>query len=522
VTGVATLRPRPVVNVTEHEHRDRALALDVLRGRFTVAGETRALGPDPDWHDPALPEDDEWRIEWVKFGWGVDLAHSGHGDAWERLTGSWIEQCAPDEDAAEVTARRVLNWIYAWQHLDVSGDHAARLHDSLVRQVEHVRANLAPARNHRTLALYALLIAGLAFPDLETARDALDELGRNLAADFHPDGVHREASTHYHAIALRSFVGARENAGLHGLALPRGYTSRLARAQVFLAHCTRPDGTIPALSDADTGDYARLVDAWPAERNVSFRFGGYHVQRSSAGHFLIFDCGPLGDGGHGHYDLLSFEAHGGGRPLVLDPGRGSYSEAPPNRRRWFRGTAAHNTVTVDELDQTPYTRGRPAGEVATHRFLGRASAPGLDVLAGEVRSPCYEAVHQRRIAFVAERYWIVEDRLEGEREHRYDLRYHLAPGVARLDGATVRGRGVTLVVCGADAVALEPGWIAPRYGELHDAPVVSAVAHAARARFVTLLAPGELPARLSLTLDGRIHVELEGLRDTLDPREWGV
>ena len=233
--------------------------------------------------------------------------------------------------------------------------------------------------------------------------------------------------------------------------------------------------------------------------------------------YLIFDCGPLGDGGHGHYDLLSFEAHANGRPLVLDPGRGSYSEAPPNRRRWFRGTAAHNTVTVDGLDQTPYTRGRPSGPTAQGRFLGRSTHLGLDVLAGEARSPEYEAVHERRIAFVADRYWIVEDRLEGEREHRYDLRYHLAPGAARIAGTTMLAPGAWLSVVGADELSLEQGWIAPRYGEYLDAPVLSAVARGRSARFLTLLA-GE-PARLTLAAGG-VRVEIGGRTDVLDPSTW--
>ena len=159
---------------------------------------------------------------------------------------------------------------------------------------------------------------------------------------------------------------------------------------------------------------------------------------------------------------------------MLDPGRGSYSEAPPNLRRWFRGTAAHNTVTVDGLDQTPYTRGRPFGPTAEARLLARTD----EVLAGEVRSPQYEAVHRRRITFVDERRWVIEDELEGEREHHYDLRFHLPPG-----------GGTSLRIEGADSIRTERGWIAPRYGEYLDAPVISAVAHGTHARFVTELAP---------------------------------
>jgi len=428
--------------ITEHEHRSREIADDVLEGRFTVAGETRALGADPDWRTESLPADEEWRIEWVKFAWGLDLAHAAEetGDpayraAWERLTASHAAHVPPDADAAEVTARRVLNWIYAAQRF---GGH---LPDNLEAQVEHVRANLAHERNHRTLELYALFVAGLALPGREPlAREALELLGENLATDFRPDGVHREASTHYHAIALRSLVGARVNARRHGLPLPDGYDDRLARALRFLAHATRPDGTIPALSDADTGDYrpllalaADLIEDDPP--GASFPDGGYHVQRSgwdADARYLIFDCGPLGDGGHGHYDLLSFEAHAGRRALVLDPGRGSYSEAPPNLRRRFRSTAAHNTVTVDGLDQTPYTRGRPAGPTAEGRLLHRDAA----TLVAEARSPAYDAVHTRSITRDRDG-WVIADVLRAPTEHAYGLRLHLPPG----GGTDVRVQG---------------------------------------------------------------------------------
>ena len=107
-------------------------------------------------------------------------------------------------------------------------------------------------------------------------------------------------------------------------------------------------------------------------RRTSPRASRTAATSSSArgGRYLIFDCGPLGDGGHGHYDLLSVEAWDGARPLVLDPGRFTYAEP---LRRWFRGTAAHNTVCVDGEDQTPYARGRSSLPSAEGRFLGRAT-----------------------------------------------------------------------------------------------------------------------------------------------------
>ena len=167
-------------------------------------------------------------------------------------------QVPPDHDSSDVTARRILNWIYAWQRLpeaDVAG-----LAESIGEQARHVRANLTAERNHRTLELYALLIVALALPELKIA-PPVAELHDNLLTDFGPDGVHRERSTHYHFIALRSFVGARENCRRFGVALPAGFDERLTLACEFARDCRRPDGTIPALSDSDTGDYDELLVA---------------------------------------------------------------------------------------------------------------------------------------------------------------------------------------------------------------------------------------------------------------------
>ena len=146
-------------------------------------------------------------------------------------------------------------------------------------------------------------------------------------------------------------------------------------------------------------------------------------------------------------------------------------------------------MTVDSRDQTPYTRKRPDGPTAEGRFLGRTSAPGIDVLAGEARSPVYDAIHQRRITFVDGRYWVIEDRLQGEIEHEYDLRFHLAPGDAAIDGETVRADGLTLVIAGAGQIRLEPGWIAPEYGRRIEAPVVSARQWGRDAMFTTIVVP---------------------------------
>ena len=287
----AEICPRPVHCVIAHLHQDRGVADDACAGRFTELGLTLELGPQPDWVHGDFPADEEWRIALGKFYVGLDLAAAfgqsgdrGYQRAWERLVTSWTAQVPIGLESTDTVGRRMLNWIYAWSAFaqsqwfeGLAPGTDALLADSLAAQAGWLRRNLTEARNHRTLELYALFIHALALPELDVDGEllefALGALGRNLESDFRADGVHVEASTHYHLIVLRSFVGVRVNARRFGLALPEGFDERLRAALEFAMHCHRPDGEIPALSDADGGSYAELLSLAAEElRRPDYRY----------------------------------------------------------------------------------------------------------------------------------------------------------------------------------------------------------------------------------------------------------
>lgn len=561
---------RDVVCVVDETRRDLAVARDALEGRFTHHGVTLELGRRPDWRTGGLPDDAEWRIEWVKLYEGLDLAHAHRvtGDgrflaAWEDLVESFCDQVPVGFDSSDVSARRIQNWLYAWQRFaaPLRAGLAERLVERLVADADHVAAHLTPERNHRTIELYALLLVGIAVdPSGRRAEEALDLLAANAVADVWDDGVHRECSTDYHLIVLRSFVGAVANARQVGLAVPEALVERIQRACDFALHVQRPDGTTPALSDGDQGDFRPLLAlagdlldrpdlVWaatggrdgrpPARRLVTFPTGGYCVQRSGWGddrrdyadeRWCVVDCGPLGDGGHGHYDHLNVEMAGGGRTLVVDPGRYTYADDGDHGwRHRFKGTAAHNTVTVDGRDQTPYRCGKPKGPTSAARLVGRATVPGLDVVVGEATSPCYEALHTRAVAFVDGDYWIVHDRLRGEVPHRYEARWHLAP---EADGRTtvedhgdqvvVRAPGLAIAVprwCGT--VTVVRGWVSPTYGVRRPAPVVVVTATGrVDADLVAAVVPGDGPVRLAAAGGEGWGVARVGRVDGRTDRVW--
>jgi Heparinase II/III N-terminus/Heparinase II/III-like protein len=558
-----TLRYWPVADADE----TRPEKIDALmRGRFEFNGETHDL-PDPvDWLvNPS--RDVEWHILLHKFYYavGLGLGFERTGDAryaerWAALIDGWIALVPAGFIAADVTGRRVQNWIYSYHLFVTHAAHKApvdagfhrRLLQSLHEQVEYLCAHLTPKRNHRTLELYAIFLAGVVFPEMRRAAHwrgfALAQTLANMGCDLLADGVHCELSTDYHHLALKNWLNFRRLVAGNGIAVPAEMDAALQRALEFSLHVHKPDGIVPSLSDGDARGFPDLLAQGaelfgrddlryaatagaqgtpPARRVAHFASSGYSVIRSGWGdgasnfadaQYLVFDSGPLGEGNHGHFDALSFELAAYGRSLIVDPGRYTYSEAVDasdgvNWRVRFRGTAAHNTVCVDGRQQTRYVPkpvkdavSRHATGSVRHKISGppaeaalheRFHSARLDLLHGQVRSAEYDALHERCIVFVDRCYWIVCDWLRAPTEHQYALNFQLgahAEGAVALslhDGLRLRSPGLLIVQAPRAGVhhAIEPGWVSARYGHKQPAPALRSRVTARDADFDTLLLP---------------------------------
>jgi len=539
----------------------------LMRGRFEFNGETHEL-PDPIAWLINPSADVEWHILLHKFyyavGLGMAFERSGDGryaERWVTLIDSWMRVTPPGFIAADVTGRRVQNWIYSYHQFVTNAMHDTRaaisapfhrrLLQSIHQQVEYLCENLTPKRNHRTLELYAIFLAGVVFPEMRRAAHwrafALEQTVANMASDLLADGVHCELSTDYHHLVLKNYLNFRRLASLNGIAVPQAMDAALHRALEFSMHVHKPDGIVPSLSDGDARGFLDLLQNGaelygradmlyvatrgahgkpPARRAAHFAASGYTIIRSNWGRggadfadaqYLIFDSGPLGEGNHGHFDALSFELAAFGRSLVVDPGRYTYSEAvvPPESVNWrvhFRGTAAHNTVCVDGKQQTRYsprtikepsrhtqgsTRHKISGPAAEAQLLERFHAAHLDLLHGQVRSHEYDALHQRCIVFVDQRYWIVSDWLHAAGEHDYTLKFQLgahAQGCTELactEGLRLRSPGLLIAQPARDGVqhTLDAGWVSLRYGDKQPAPALRSTIRARDAEFDTLLLP---------------------------------
>jgi uncharacterized heparinase superfamily protein len=533
----------------------------LMQGHFEFNGETHTLADPVNWlTNPSA--DVEWHILLHKFYYaaGLGQAYLVTGDAsyvdrWMALIDSWMRVTPPGFIAADVTGRRVQNWIYSTRAFIAHGTQplaqldagfVRRMLESLSQQVDFLCQNLTPKRNHRTLELYAIFLAGVAFPEMRRAaywrEFALRETLANMQADLQADGVHCEQSTDYHHLALRNWLHVRTLATRNGIQAPPQMDRLLERALEFSMHVHKPDGAVPSLSDGDVRSFLPLLlhgaqlfgredmrfvasqgaqGKPPASCTAHFPASGYHVLRShwsapprfAHAQHLVFDCGPLGEGNHGHFDALSFELSAYGRSLVVDPGRYTYSESgDTNWRVHFRSTAAHNTVCVDGLSQTSYVaktiketsrhgkgtvRHKINGPEPQTTLLESTASSELNLLHGRCVSHEYDAVHERCIVFMHQRYWIISDWMSAPTAHDYALNFQLSPEaenhatLSLSDGVQLDSPGLAIAqpLRRGQHTRLASGWVSSRYGHKQAAPALRTHARGRDLRFDTVLVP---------------------------------
>ncbi len=534
-----------------------AKAEKILANTFSFNNETHALEVNINWlHNPS--HDLEWLILLHKFYYLKDLAGAydyshdeRYAEKWVSLVSSWIRQVPDGFIDSQVTGRRLQQWLTSypifvckWQPSSVMTEFFENFLRSVNSQTHYLCKHLTPEGNHRTLELYAIFLVAVTFPELRSAHwfqeFSTQKLVENMSQDLLPDGVHRELSTDYHHTVLKNYLRFTSLAAKHQIALPDACNILLKKAIEFSYYAHKPDGHIPAINDGDSNSYLPLLmkaqadypnehlqfvvskgkaGKLPTERSRVFADSGYIVLRSDwsvkpydDAHYMFFDCAALGFGSHGHYDALNFELAAYGHSLIVDPGRYTYSEISAdsiNWRHYFKGTAGHNTVVVDGLDQIPYRCERPVNPEPKTTLQQFVSTTGFDLLQGQVVSHQYSAIHERIVFFLLPEYWIILDRLIADDEHHYDLYLHLA---SRAQGLTTLEtddcchliKSPNLLIAqphfNEDNVTIEQGYVSPEYGIKHEAPVVKfSKQQAGTTTFHTVLYPfKEEPSRLQV------------------------
>jgi len=258
-------------------------------------------------------------------------------------------------------------------------------------------------------------------------------------------------------------------------------------------------------------------------RSRSFDAGGIYfmVDDEPCLQQMIIDGGPQGIGhsGHGHADALSLRFTIDRKRALIDPGTCTYI-SDTDERNLFRGTSAHNTLTVDGMDQAipqgPFSWSS-LPNVKTTWTTGKSFEFFVGQHNGYARLP--DPVTHTRIVFHANGgFWLVRDIAHGNREHLLKVFWHFAPGlevtagergfVAKMpeSGRLSKSTGIALLTPQNSVWRTEllSGYDAPVYGLRKSAPTACL---SARVNLPVDCAVLVLPLRDSYTL-GAAFIEL--------------
>ncbi len=387
---------------------------------------------------------------------------------------------------------RVINWIWA---LDLVRGHPCdeslwqRVHAAIHQHVWDLARKFSrgsSANNHLVGEAAGVFVATIWLPHLPKAME-LRDLARQILIEeiekqFHVDGGTREQALGYQFFSIQFFTICALLAQRSGNAMPAVYMQRLRAAYGYLAAFGEGGFDLPFYGDKDDGyvldlgDGSHNVQAVPALASVLFEGkqvstseaaywlfdaavqdvsttdGGQNAANSlesrtfvDAGHYLMqcgqandricvhIDCAPLGYGSiaaHGHADALAFTLRMGGLQMLVDPGTFDYF-TQPQWRDAFRHTRAHNTVCIDDENQSELLGAFLWGRQAVASCEAWEDDPALTFFRGQHDGyqVLPDPVHVERSYCLdkSRRSLHIEDDLVSRTEHDYAAGFHFHP-----------------------------------------------------------------------------------------------
>ncbi|MGI8807521.1 MAG: heparinase II/III domain-containing protein [Acidimicrobiales bacterium] len=462
-------------------------------GRFSFLRDGRDLGTPLRWDAPGAPRLWTYHLHYMEWAWSFACHPDARWarDAFAGLWRSWERASTFGRgDAWHPYVASLRAWALCGTYASlVAGTPVqADVDASLARHVRFLRWHLEHdvGGNHLLKNLKALVGLGVFLGDDALVHMAVAQLQRQVGIQVLSDGGHYERSPSYHCQVLGDFVDIAALLETSGRPAVDGLADAVQRMRTWLGVMQMPDGDVPLFNDCVLVGQARLsllqpVPAAPSRLTV-LPASGYVVARPDERLHLVADVGdpcPPDLPAHAHADCLSFELAVDGLRLVVDSGTSTY--APGEERARERSTAAHNTVTVDDVDQTEVW-----GTFRAAR-LARATLEGSD---DDGRTIAVVASHDgyRRLpgAPVHRRTWRVTpgqveilDQIVGHGEHR--IRSQLL--LTRAGGCTVTWSGPP-----TQRVSEGAGRYATGFGQVHDGHLMSAAWQ------------GRLPVALGATL----------------------
>ena len=451
-------RPAPALRLISGSWRNPAMKLDSMlsTNRFCFLNLEHDIGGSSDWDLPNMPK--LWLYNLHYFD---DLNAAGAASriaAHRELILQWVVCNPPGKGTGwepYPLSLRIVNWI-KWAIAGNVLDDAMR--HSLAVQVRYLSRRLEKhlMGNHLFANAKALVFAGCYFCGDEAAkwlRCGMGILSKEIPEQILADGGHFERSTMYHALALEDVLDLINVIQCFFSELPSEFQQELPnlfqRARSMhswlLAMC-HPDGEISLFNDAafDIAPSVTHLDSYAhrvlmnvttpsTEPLIYLKHSGY-VRLSYGPAVALLDVAPVGPDyqpGHAHADTLSFELSIGVWRLLVNSGTSCYDSGPERLRQ--RGTAAHNTVTINGKDSSEVWSGfrvaRRAYPVGLHiKHYADVSATKVDCSHSGYSWLAGKPVHHRTWLMDSQGLTVI-DRVKGAHKNA-EARFHFHPSVS--------------------------------------------------------------------------------------------
>ena len=314
------------------------------------------------------------------------------------------------------TSIRIINWIIYSSSVNYSSSVFTK---ALQYQIDFLRHNLEYhiLANHLLENYFALLFAGYSLRDEKLSLFAAQHLRNELLEQTLPDGGHYECSPMYHSIILSKLILAisllERNSWIRIDAKP--FKMIAERMLGWLHTYSYGDTSIANFNDATANIAISANTIFAAAKESGLNIAKIPLQQSGYRKFkmsqyeVIVKVGnvqPSYQAGHTHSDMLHFCCQYKNYPFISDTGISTYNET--ERRLFERSTKAHNTVTIQEQNQSRIWKGFRMGQRARLTITDDRENTLTASHDGYLND--FEAVHERSFD-ISENSMILKDKI---------------------------------------------------------------------------------------------------------------
>jgi len=302
--------------------------------------------------------------------------------------------------------------------------------------------------NKAILEVMGLCRIAIMFPEFRQSPHWLtrsfEVFSKTLSEQVNSEGVQREWSPNYHTVV------AAEMAEILHLCLqnhhqpPQILSNITKKMFTYWVAMTAPDWTLPmfgdtrrdpndqfgvsslklaaklfhepqfeALADRRRNDLASVGSRFFPEAGMYFLRSGWDKDAT----YMALHNSPPGLSVHDQPDNGTFELYALGRWLMTDSGSYAYPETPlAGERDWFRRTASHQTLTLDDRNSASAAR------------FDLWKEDGQQVIVTFENASYPQLTHRRTVFFVDRKYFVFVDEAIGSADGALDLHFQFAPG----------------------------------------------------------------------------------------------